>query len=65
MGDSWEDWDTEEVPVPGVAAAPAAAAANKFADEDQEEDDPAWKANVPKSQQVRFSRSAAHCAWPG
>jgi translation initiation factor 3 subunit J len=52
MGDSWEDWDTEEVPVPIVTAAvPAAAAPPKtFDDEDAEEDEPKWKANIPQTQ---------------
>lgn len=51
MGDSWEDWDTEEVPVPVVNGAPAAAP-KTFEDEDAEEDEPKWKANLPQPQAV-------------
>jgi translation initiation factor 3 subunit J len=51
MGDSWEDWDTEEVPVPAVNGAPAAVVPPKtFEDEDAEEDEPKWKANIPETQ---------------
>jgi len=55
MGDSWEDWDTEEVPVPtGVNGAPAAAVPPKtFDDEDAEEDEPKWKANIPQTQAAK------------
>ncbi|KFM28088.1 Eukaryotic translation initiation factor 3 subunit J [Auxenochlorella protothecoides] len=53
MGDSWEDWDDEEavpvVPVPGSTLA-AADINSKFAGEDEEEEAPKWKANVPKPQ---------------
>ena len=61
MADSWEDWETEEPVVPGVPAAPAAAAAaSKFEDEDQgEEEEPKWKANVPQTQQARAGGACA------
>lgn len=52
MGDSWEDWDEEEVAVPAVNGAPAVDA-KKFADEDAEEEEPKWKSNVPKPKEVR------------
>ncbi|KAH7624233.1 hypothetical protein Ndes2526B_g01496 [Nannochloris sp. 'desiccata'] len=56
MGDSWEDWDTEEVPVPTVVnGAPAAAAVppKTFDDEDAEEDEPKWKSNIPQTQAAK------------
>ncbi|PRW45133.1 Eukaryotic translation initiation factor 3 subunit J [Chlorella sorokiniana] len=55
MADSWEDWENEdEVVIPGAPAAAAPEpAANKFAGEDEgEEEEPKWKANVPAPQQV-------------
>lgn len=57
MGDSWEDWDEEEVAVPAVIAAPVVDA-KKFEDEDAEEEEPKWKNNVPKPQDAkpRFSK---------
>ena len=58
MGDSWEDWDTEEVVVPGINGASAAAPdAAKFADEDQEPEEPKWKGTVPESEEVRGARA--------
>lgn len=58
MADSWEDWETEEPVVPGIPAAPQAEASkSKFVGEDEgEEEDPKWKANVPAPQQVRPPR---------
>lgn len=54
MADSWEDWEVEEPVVPG-AVAPAAEdpVKSKFAGEDEgEEEEPKWKANVPVPQAV-------------
>lgn len=59
MADSWEDWETEEVVVPGLPAAPAAVdpVKSKFAGEDEgEEEEPKWKANVPAPQQASTGR---------
>ena len=61
MADTWEDWEDADEPV--VPGAPAAAAVNdpvksKFADEDQEEDEPKWKANVPSPQQASLVNAA-------
>ena len=53
MGDSWEDWDEEDVAVPAVNGAPAVVDPKKFEDEDAEEEEPKWKNNVPKPQEVR------------
>ena len=54
MGDSWEDWDDEDVAVPApVVPLPAAGAAGKFADEDAEEDAPKWEGTVPETKAVR------------
>lgn len=58
MGDSWEDWDTEEVAVPGLNGAPAVDS-KKFEDEDAEEEEPKWKDSVPKPQAVRRASEAA------
>lgn len=52
MGDSWEDWDEETVAVPGTTIA-SAPDPSKFADEDQTEEEPKWKASVPETQKVR------------
>lgn len=51
MADSWEDWETEEPVVPGLP--PAAQASAKFEDEDDTEEEPKWKANVPETQQAK------------
>lgn len=50
--DSWEDWEeAAEVPqLPKVNAAPAQSAEDKFAGEDEGEDEP--EHDVPKPQQV-------------
>ena len=56
MGDSWEDWDTEEVAVPGINGA-AAVDPKKFEDEDAEEEEPKWKAAIPVTQAGSCSRS--------
>lgn len=56
MADSWEDWENEEaVVIPGAPAAAAQdPAADKFAGEDEgEEEEPKWKANVPAPQQAK------------
>lgn len=58
MADDWEDWE-DEVELKLPAAAPAAAAAvkdvdeSKFAGEDEGEEEPAWKASVPKPEQSK------------
>jgi hypothetical protein len=54
MADSWEDWETEEPIVPGLpAAAQDDPAKSKFVGEDEgEEEEPKWKANVPAPQQA-------------
>lgn len=56
MADSWEDWEVEEPVVPG-APAPAAAedpVKSKFEGEDEgEEEEPKWKANVPAPQAAK------------
>jgi hypothetical protein len=51
MADSWEDWETEEPVVPGVAPADDPVKV-KFAGEDEDEEEPKWKANVPAPQQA-------------
>lgn len=58
MADSWEDWEDAEPVVPGAPAADKEdPAKSRFADEDQgEEDEPKWKANVPAPQQVGAGR---------
>jgi hypothetical protein len=61
MADSWEDWENEEVVVPGLPAAPAAAdpVKSKFAGEDEgDEEEPKWKANVPAPQQASCRQQA-------
>lgn len=68
MADSWEDWEVEEPVVPG-APAPAAAedpVKSKFEGEDEgEEEEPKWKANVPAPQAVgaAHARCLADAAW--
>ncbi|KAI3426155.1 hypothetical protein D9Q98_008532 [Chlorella vulgaris] len=52
MADSWEDWETEEPVVPGVAPADDPVKV-KFAGEDEDEEEPKWKANVPAPQQAK------------
>lgn len=53
--DSWEDWE-DEVELKLPATAPAAAVKDveesKFAGEDEGEEEPKWKAAVPKPEQV-------------
>jgi hypothetical protein len=53
MGDSWEDWEDEEVAIP-LPAAIKSPDKTKFEDEDAEEEAPAWEGLVPKSEQVRL-----------
>ncbi|KAI7835831.1 hypothetical protein COHA_010276 [Chlorella ohadii] len=55
MADSWEDWENEDaVVIPGAPAAAQDPVANKFAGEDEgEEEEPKWKANVPAPQQAK------------
>lgn len=53
MGDSWEDWDEDEVVLPSVNGAAAPVDAKKFDDEDQEEEQPKWKDAVPKPKEVQ------------
>lgn len=60
--DSWEDWE-DEVELKLPATAPAAAAAkdvdeSKFAGEDEGEDEPKWKAAVPKPEQVSWPEAS-------
>jgi translation initiation factor 3 subunit J len=50
MADSWEEWD-DDAAAPG-AAAPAAPAAT-FEGEDAEEEEPRWKAALPKTQEKK------------
>lgn len=50
MGDSWEDWDEDDVALPGVTGADES---DKFADEDEEEEKPKWEGTVPKPQQAK------------
>ncbi|EFN56118.1 hypothetical protein CHLNCDRAFT_144733 [Chlorella variabilis] len=61
MADSWEDWETEEPVVPGIPAAPQAEASkSKFVGEDEgEEEDPKWKANVPAPQQAKDKKGVS------
>ena len=65
--DDWEDWEDESfepklTPVSGPTATaavqkPAAEPEeDKFAGEDEGEDEPAYKAHVPESQQVSWLR---------
>lgn len=51
MGDSWEDWEDEEVVIPAPVVAQTKEE-DKFADEDKEEEAPKWKDTVPESQKV-------------
>ena len=55
--DSWEDWE-DEVELKLPATAPVAPVKDvddaKFAVEDEGEDEPKWKAAVPKPEQVSF-----------
>lgn len=55
MGDTWEDWDSEEeIPVPAPILARSATNADKFADEDAEvTDGPKWEGTVPEQKEVR------------
>lgn len=55
MGDSWEDWDEDEVAVPGLKQEEEDE--NKFAHEDEEEDRPKWEGNVPKPKQPKAKTS--------
>lgn len=51
MGDSWEDWDDDNLEVPtSIVAAKEPDANSKFADEDAEEEAPKWQSSVPKTQ---------------
>jgi hypothetical protein len=56
MGDSWEDWEDEEITVPAPVVG-GQEEKDKFADEDKEEDDPKWKGSVPETQKVRYCGS--------
>ena len=66
--DDWEDWESEEVELklPAVGGAKPAAVPDvdetKFAGEDEGEDEPAWKASVPKTEQVSFLRRGSNLA---
>lgn len=53
MGDSWEDWDDDAATIPAPVVPVAAATANKFDDEDIDEDAPKWEGSVPETQAVR------------
>ncbi len=62
MADDWEDWEDESFQAPPLASTATKGAAvlaklnepdeSRFAGEDEEEERPAWEANVPKSQEV-------------
>lgn len=50
MGDSWEDWEDEDVVVPvSIVANPGR---SKFEDEDAEEEAPGWEGSIPEPQLV-------------
>jgi translation initiation factor 3 subunit J len=55
MGDSWEDWDDDNIALPGANG--NAADANAFADEDEEEEAPKWEGTVPRPQQAKPKQS--------
>ena len=76
--DDWEDWEDESFePKLTPVAAPAATAAavvvqqkaaeqeeDKFAGEDEGEDEPAYKAHIPEPQQVSWRTDAlSDCLW--